>query len=211
MSYSTAFKKGMKVVVTKPDLMSYGMIGKVTDAYDYCQQVYVEFDNWLGTDVVRKLCFSYSSVENLDETNHAIQCGGSKSMAVTGNYKVAVTRFVQGTNTVKDYAFALFDNTVQKGDHALVDTSNGYHVVRIVDIVDKDLWEGASVTKEVICKVDFTDYLNRREVRKNKAILKNKMDALLKNNQELILYQAIAEKSPEMAQMLAEYQKLGDV
>ena len=80
-----------------------------------------------------------------------------------------------------------------------------------MDIVDKDQWEGASVTKEVICKVDFTAYLNRKEVRKNKAILKNKMDALLKNNQELILYQTIAEKNPEMAQMLAEYQKFGDV
>ena len=211
MNYSTVFKTGMEVIVTKQDLKSYGMIGKVADAYDYCQQVYVEFDNWQGTDVVRKLCLSYSSVEKLNEINHTIQCGGSKSMAVTGNYNVAVTRFVQGTNTVKDYAFALFDNTIQNGDHALVDTSNGYNVVRIIDIVDKDQWEGASVTKEVICKVDFTDYLNRKEVRKNKAILKNKMDALLKNNQELILYQAIAEKNPEMAQMLADYQKFGDV
>lgn len=37
------------------------------------------------------------------------------------------------------------------------------------------------------------------------------MDKMVKDNQELFLYQALAEKNTEMAAMLAKYRELGDI
>ena len=209
-NYSTIYKKGDKVIVTNASLVSFNMIGTVLEAYDYCEQVIVRFNNWHDTMDEKQLTFSYNSVRLFKEDDTA-KNGGNHSMSVTGNYRIAITNFLKGTNTTKGYAFALFDNSICCGDDVLVDTANGYNVTRVVDIIDKDVWDGAPVIKEVICKVDFSDYLKREEDRKKKSALKKKMDDLLKNNQELILYQAVADKNPEMAQMLAEYQKFGDV
>ena len=132
-------------------------------------------------------------------------------MAVNGNYYVAAVKFLQGTNTTKEYAFALFDTNIVIGDLVLCDTANGYSVSRVVSITPKDMWEGAVVTKEIICKVDFTEFEKRKELRKQKEALKKQMDKMVADNQELILYQAIAEKNPEMASMLEMYKSLANV
>lgn len=135
-----------------------------------------------------------------------------KEMAeVKGNYRVALCKFLCGLNTTKYYAFALFDNTVVEEDYVLCDTANGYSVTQVKEIVDKNDYNGVAVTKEVVCKVDFTDFNNRIEARKAKEKIKKQMDKLVKQNQELVLYQMLAKENPEMAAMLEEYKKLGDV
>ena len=134
-------------------------------------------------------------------------------MAVKGNYHVAMVRFIQGYNTSKDYAFALFDSddVVLIGDHVLCDTSQGYNVGKVTNIIPQSEYSGCTVTKEIICKIDFAAFENRKEVRKQKENLKKQMDKMVKDNQELFLYQALAEKNPEMAALLAAYKSLGDV
>lgn len=135
-------------------------------------------------------------------------------MAVKGNYHVAMVKFVQGYNTSKEYAFALFNtdtDVVIIGDHVLCDTSQGYNVGRVTKIVPQSVYSGCTITKEIICKVDFTEFEKRKELRRQKEALKNQMDKMVRDNQELFLYQALADKSPEMAAMLAQYKALGDV
>lgn len=132
-------------------------------------------------------------------------------MEVKGNYRVAMVKFVQGTNTVKGYAFALFDNDIVVGDHVLCDTSHGYGVAQVVEIIPYNEYSGFSVTREIICKVDFTEFNNRIELRKKKEALKKQMDKMVADNQDFILYQAIADRSPEMASMLAAYKALSNV
>lgn len=128
-----------------------------------------------------------------------------KDMEVTGNYKIAKVKFLQGINTTKIYAFALFDDAIKCGDTVLCDTQNGYSVATIENIVSKDECSDLTVTKEVVCKVDFTDYDARIKARKDKAALRKEMDRLVKENQELVLFQMLAKENPQMAELLEKY------
>ena len=124
---------------------------------------------------------------------------------VTGNYRIAIVNFLKGSNTTKGYSFALFDSSIAVDDIVLCDTSVGYQVAKVIDIVEQLNYNGADVTKEIICKVDFSNFQKRIEERKRKVELKAKMDAMVKDDKELMLYQMLAEKNPVMKEMLDEY------
>lgn len=124
---------------------------------------------------------------------------------VTGNYRIAIVNFLKGSNTTKGYSFALFDSSITVDDIVLCDTSVGYQVAKVIDIVEQLNYNGADVTKEIICKVDFSNFQKRIEERKRKVELKAKMDAMVKDDKELMLYQMLAEKNPVMKEMLDEY------
>jgi len=124
---------------------------------------------------------------------------------VTGNYRIAIVNFLKGSNTTKGYSFALFDSSITVDDIVLCDTSVGYQVAKVIDIVEQLDYNGADVTKEIICKVDFFNFQKRIEERKRKVELKAKMDAMVKDDKELMLYQMLAEKNPVMKEMLDEY------
>lgn len=124
---------------------------------------------------------------------------------VTGNYRIAIVNFLKGSNTTKGYSFALFDSSIMVDDIVLCDTSVGYQVAKVIDIVEQLDYNGADVTKEIICKVDFSNFQKRIEERKRKVELKAKMDAMVKDDKELMLYQMLAEKNPVMKEMLDEY------
>lgn len=203
------FKSGDKVIVINKNLQSYGQVGIVSEAYNYCTSVYVTFNDWCCTGEKKTLLFNNCNLEKYDANKHIN--GGKNIMAVNGNYNVAAVKFLQGTNTFKEYAFALFDDSINPNDLVLCDTANGYGVARVVSITPKNEWEDTAVTKEIICKVDFSAFEGRKELRKQKENLKKQMDKMVAENQELILYQAIAEKNPEMAEMLKMYKSLADV
>lgn len=137
---------------------------------------------------------------------------GANNMAeVTGNYRVAKVKFVQGRNLYKEYAFALFDNNVEVGDKVLCDTAEGYNVAEVISIVSKEEYVGYTVTKEIICKCDFTEFKNRATVRQQKKELKAQMDKIARADQDLMLYRAIAEKNPDMAFLLKQYCDLNNI
>ena len=200
------FKIGDYVKVINQRLESYNHIGKVECA-DWNGLVAVSFDNWNG---LGEKTLSFSEF-NLDKVNDNMKNYGGNTMAVNGDYMVATVKFAQGTNTIKEYSFALFDADVFPSDFVLCDTANRYSVARVTGIVHKNEWEGVPVTKEIICKLDFSAFEKRKELRKQKEALKKQMDKIVADNQELILYQAIAEKNPEMAAMLAEYKSLANI
>lgn len=132
-------------------------------------------------------------------------------MEVKGNYNVAMVNFLTGSNTSKKYAFALFDNEIVVGDFVLCDTSYGYQVTQVVEIIPYNEYSGINVSREVICKIDFTKFNRRKELRKQKESLKKQMDKMVADNQDLILYQAIADKNQDMAVLLEAYKALGNV
>lgn len=204
--YMEKFKTGDQVIVTNSNLQSYGLIGTVTCCGAIWDTAYVKFENWRGRGS-KELCFRKSNIsKNLDQNKI-----GENVMAVKGDYRVAMVKFVQGTNTTKGYAFALFDEDICEGHHVLCDTANGFGVAQVVSIVDQNEYDGTPITKEIICKVDFTAFEKRKELRKQKELLKKQMDKMVADNQELILYQAIADKNPEMAELLAAYRSLSAV
>ena len=136
-----------------------------------------------------------------------------------GNYYVVAVELIREVAT-KKYTFAYFGErkNINPGDTVLVDTACGFKVATVKDIFDKDeFFENfeeikhfnptlkCEVTKEVVCKVDFTDFNMRALMRKEKADLKKRMDKLLKESQELSLYQMVAKNNPEMEKMLKNY------
>lgn len=194
------FKVGDKVRVISA-CASYNQIGVV---YGYqCLYGYNRVQVRLGNGSIKQ--YNEESLEFLEANE------GGNDMAVKGNYDVAFVKFLQGVNTTKEYAFALFekDGSICVGDLVLCDTVNGYNVAYITRIESQEVF-GFPVTKEIICKVDFANFEKRKESRKQKEALKQQMDKMVAENQELILYQAIADKNPEMAAMLTAYKALSD-
>ena len=199
--------KGDRVKVIS-NCQSYGKTGTVLG--------YVNYPHWYSAKYVRVALdngqyktYNEKSLKRL--TNDKVIRENKTMSSISGNYHVAMVRFIQGTNTTKHYSFALFDTNIVIGDKVLCDTSNGYGVAEVVEIMSKDSYSGSPVTKEIICKCDFTDFNNRATMRKQKQTIKAKMDKMLHDNQELILYQAIADKNPEMAELLAMYKALSEV
>ncbi len=125
-----------------------------------------------------------------------------------GTYNVAMVKMLQGVNTTKEYAFALYDEKVNVDNLVLCDTQYGYAVARVVNIMPLDEYEGVNITKEVICKVDFTDFEKRKEHRKKAQKLKSEMDKKVKELQDIALIELMAEKNPELKTMLEEYKNL---
>jgi hypothetical protein len=200
MARDFKFKRGDRVKVINDGLQTYGFTGQVKATSYWGDTIEVELDQ------INKV-YTYKS-NNLmidSEQNNTIK--GDNNMLV-GNYKIAMVKFVQGTNTVKGYAFGLFDNDVEVGDLVLCDTSNGYNVAKVEEIIPKSEYNGTTVTKEIICKVDFTNYENRKANREKAVKLKAEMDKKIKEMQELTLFEMMAEKSPELKEMLEAYKGL---
>lgn len=133
-------------------------------------------------------------------------------MAMNGYEEIASVKFIEGTNTTKVYHFALYNRAVEVGDYALVKSNNGYGasnygVVKVVGIEAAAEYVGTAPTAEILCKVDLSDYEKRCEMRANRATLKKKMDKMVKDSQELLVYQTIANTNPEMAELLAAYRE----
>lgn len=194
------FPIGAEVEVIKEDLQSYGLIGVVVrHPIQYSNCVVIRFDNWDNRGT-KELYINKNNLRLKGETKEMSE--------VKGNYNIAIVNFLQGTNLTKKYSFALFDGSIQVNDYVLCDTAYGYNVAKVVDIAFKEEYEGEKVTKEIICKVDFTEFEKRKELRKRKESIKKQMDKMVKDNQELVLYQMLAEKNPDMALMLEEYKQL---
>lgn len=130
-------------------------------------------------------------------------------MAIKGYEQVAQVQFIEGTNKTKVYNFALYDHAVGVGEYALVKSSNCYGndfgVVKVIAIESASEHTGAAPTAEIICKVDMGSYECRVQARKTRDALKKKMDKLVKDSQEILVYQTVAANNEEMAALLAEY------
>lgn len=133
-------------------------------------------------------------------------------MAMNGYEEVASVKFIEGTNTTKVYHFALYDRAVEVGDYALVKSNNGYGsgnygIVKVVGIEAAAEYTGNAPTAEILCKVDLSAYEKRCKMRANRTELKKKMDKMVKESQELLVYQTIANTNPDMAELLAAYRE----
>lgn len=205
------FAIGDRVRVSKFSLTNFGKIGTVMnythrDGIDF---VIVKMDDPIGPNV-DGYAYKESSLE-LFKLRKETETMNNTANIIPGNYEVALCTFPDSANPEKQYVYALFDSCATTGDLALVRSGNNYGVVRIENILSTNEHEaggGHPITNEIICKVDFSGVQRRIEQRKRKEELRKQMDKLVKENQELILYQALAEKSPEMAELLNEYKSL---
>lgn len=146
--------------------------------------------------------YNESSLKKCDEIERE-----AKNMALTEDFRIANVRFVDGYNINKIFSFALFDDEVTEGDYVVCDTQNGYCVAEVVSIISADSY-GKNVTKEIVSKIDFSEFKRRKEIRAKKAELKKKLDKAVKENQDIFLYETVAKSNSVVAELLEQYKAL---
>lgn len=208
MTKGYIFNKGDRVKVIS-ECQSCGFTGTVVENVNS----YWTDDNYVTVDLDRNHNGGFRRTYNersltliSSNENNNITKGDNKMLM--GNYKVATVKFLNGTNTKQGYVFALYDNDINVGDAVLCDTANGYNAAEVISIDTQQEYEGYQPTKEIICKVDFTAFKQRQENRVKAQKLKAEMEKKMQAMQELALYELMAEKSPELKEMLETYKSL---
>lgn len=126
------------------------------------------------------------------------------------NFKVARISFLEGANTNAVYAYALYDDTITVGDIVVVQSGrHGLGIARVVDIDESgENTKAVQCGREIIAKVDFSAYEERKEKAKKMNNLKRQMDAKVQELQHQAIYELLAEKDPSLKAMLDEYKNL---
>ena len=205
-------QKGAKVKVVREGLLTTGHIGIIEDWYNVGSVTTVQVYFPDG----RSLHYNSLSLENIDEAHDTnkennITKGDNENMLM-GTYKVATIKFLEGKNTNTEYYSALFDNEIYSGDTVVVMSAhNGMGIAVVTDIVEEptsSMIEYCNAGREIIAKFDMSAYETRKENRKKAQELKVQMDKKVKELEKVALYEMMAEKSPELKEMLDAYKGL---
>ena len=126
---------------------------------------------------------------------------------LTGFDKVAV---IQMGYQKKDYHFALYDEA-KIGDKVLVSGNAANEIYEIKNIITAEEASEAynkDITAEVICVIDVSKYEKRKEARVEKEKIKKKMDAIIKQMDEVKKYEMYAAENPELKELLQQFNEL---
>lgn len=192
------FKKGDEVFVRKPGLYTTGKTGVVEGVCGSLVSVYI---------------VGYGSL-NYNPGSLKLNKNKGEGNMLMGKYTVCKIRFIEGSNTSKDYDCALFDNNLGVGDHVVVKSANhGFGLAKITEIVSDDcvtqaMLDYCNAGREVVSGFDMSAYEERLEKRKIAKQLKADMNKKMKEMQELAMFEMMAEKNPELKDMLDKYKEL---
>jgi hypothetical protein len=128
-------------------------------------------------------------------------------MKLTGFNKVAVIEY----NNTLDLHYALYDEDIKVGDYVLVTGKLSSQIKKIKDIITLDQARERykdDIIEEVKCKVDLSAYNKRVNNRIKAAELRIEMDKKIAEMDEMNKYTVYAERNPELAEMLKQYQAL---
>lgn len=126
------------------------------------------------------------------------------------DFKVAGVKFLNGSNSDKEYYYALFaDNAdAQVGDLVVVQTGHHGLALATISSIDDTDKNKVQCSREIVSIVDTSAFEKRKAQRVALAKLKKEMDKKVKELQETALYELLAEKDPALATMLSDYKKL---
>lgn len=125
-------------------------------------------------------------------------------------FKVAGISFLEGVNTKTVYAYALYDDNIAVNDIVIVQSGHhGLGIAKVVSISDDALdVKHVQYGREIIAKVDFTAYEERKKKEERIKDLKKQMDAKVRELQNNAVYEMLAEKDPALKEMLDEFKTL---
>ena len=125
------------------------------------------------------------------------------------NFAVAEIEFLDNPNSDR-ICYALFDDTIVPEDMVVVSTGHhGFAVARVANIhIAPEMRKKVKHNREVVCKADFTPFYARKDAVKKAIELKQSMEQRIREAQEIALYEALAEKDPELKAMLDKYKSL---
>lgn len=194
----TNFNTGDRVIIVRSKYKDVGpdLVGTVRR--NYMGSIAVSVDDFHNKNSEYGwYYFTSTQLEKLAE---------AKETFMDGKYRVALVKFFDGTNTDKAYEYACYDNSINKNDYVVVKTAHhGFAVAQINDFAEN---VGQKITREIVCKADFSEYKARLKARKRRDELRKDMSVQAAKMQEIAMYKMLAESDPVMKQMLDEYLEL---
>lgn len=115
--------------------------------------------------------------------------------------KIVVVKF---KDTVKSYSFKNDIAGLEEGDKVVVDTARGLQVAEVLGF--KDVCKSA--TKYIVQKIDLDAHQKRLEKEEKARAIRAKLEKRRKELEELELYEMLAAKDENMAELLKEYKEL---
>ena len=134
-----------------------------------------------------------------------------QTMAITGDFKVAKIKFLNGTNISTEYEYAMFDD-YEVGDTVVVASAHhGLGIAKISAIIPREQAVTKVFEREIVSKVDMETYETRKKNRNRLQELKRQMDKRVNDLNQLALFEMLATKDNELCKMLVEYKNLMNV
>ena len=132
----------------------------------------------------------------------------SEEIFMFDNFIVAEVEFFN--NPAPAIPYALYDTDVEVDDTVVVATAHhGFTLAKVVSIsLDVDKKKEVKHGREIVCRVDFKAYNERKEVAERISTLNKEMEERMKDVQRLAVFEAMAEKDEKMKGMLEEYKTL---
>lgn len=184
-----------------------GRCGTIRAVYSY---IAVEIDGLHNdSSATGDFYFYKKHLEIIEDENKEETTMATITNHITNYLNTAKIHFLNDTNANRTYDYANYIPDLYGGDLCVVmSAQHGMGVAKVVEIVyENDI----PLSREIVCRIDPTDYDRRVETRKKAAELKQKMQERAKKLQDVALYQMLAKDDPEMAQLLAEFTNLGSV
>ena len=193
---TSKFERGDRVVIvanTKYSELLVGMTGTVKTAYENNIAVLLD-DTKNKRSGYGYFYFTAKQLKHIDKGDE---------VKMEGNYSIATVKFLEGHNTESTHRYALYDDNVGIGDICVVKSAHhGLGIARIVDIEPKT---NETITREIVCRCDFTAFERRQEARKRRAELTKMMQDRAAKLQETALYELLAKDDSEMLKLLTEF------
>lgn len=196
---------GKRVKITDPAKYKGTCLGQYgTVRLQYGNNIAVDVD-FMSNQASEK-GYYYFKIRDLEIVETEKTERGENNMQKMSDYvNVAVVRFLKGNN-LQAYEYANYINDLVVGDVCVV--MSAHHGLGLAEVVEIKEHASEELYREIVSKVDTTDYDQRVERRKKAAELKAKMQERAKQLQDIVLYQTLAKEDPAMAEMLQEYMKL---
>lgn len=135
--------------------------------------------------------------------------GGKNMQKFTNFVNVAVVEFLKDDVAFRTFEYANYDPTLAVNDLCVV--MSAHHGMGLAEVVEIKATPSADLYREIVSKVDTTEYNARVERRAKAAELKERMQTRAKQLQDLVLYQTLAKEDPEMQELLKAFQALHTV
>lgn len=191
------FTVGARVKVKNPRFENYNKTGTITRK--------TSTSCWVLMDYGSSRNYKFQNLQLIEQNQE------EQKMAITGDFKVANVKFLNGTNTSYEYEYAMFDD-YEVGDTVVVASAHhGLGIAKISSIITKDQAATKNFEREIVSKVDMETYEIRKKNRNRVNELKNKMDKRFNELNKIALFEMMAEKDPELKGMLEEYKNLTNV
>ncbi len=188
------FKTDDRVKVINPRFENYNKLGTIVRM--------TKTSCWVLMDYGSERNYKFQNLQ-LIENNQEDQ-----KMAITGDFKVAKIKFLNGTNSYTEYEYAMFDD-YEVGDTVVVASANhGLGIAKISSIITKEQAATKNFEREIVCRVDMETYEARKKNRNRINELKNNMDKRFNELNKIALFEMMAEKDTELKGMLEEYKSL---